>query len=349
MKKILLIFGTRPEAIKLIPIIREFQKQNVEYDILNTNQHIEILEEVLSAENVRANYKLSICGKYTNIIDTKSAMLIQMREVLRDKEYSSIIVQGDTLSALVGAEYGFLRRIPIYHVEAGMRTYNLNSPYPEESFRRMISTMAAVHFCPSEEERKNLVNEGFLKEKIYTVGNTFVDYRKNTKLNVVVKKQILITLHRRENIKYLDAMLKQIADLAKENNTYTWFFPIHPNPILIDLAEKHLGDISNVVLSKPLLSEDFYQELLASELVISDSGGVQEECILNSKKILIIRQVSERKSDFDFTELVPPNEDIKERFYSLLNRKVIGGCNDYYGIGDSAEKIVQIILKEGVK
>ena len=240
MNKILLIFGTRPEAIKFIPIIREFQKNKIEYEILNTNQHAEILDTFLVDENLRADYKLSICGKYESIIEMKSAMLVQLNEVLKNKGFSYIIVQGDTLSALVGAEYGFLRQTPIYHIEAGMRTYNLDSPYPEEAFRRMISTMASAHFCPSEDERNNLISEGYPSESIYTVGNTFVDYRKSSKLNVAAKKQILITLHRRENITHIDAILEQIAELAKENEEYTWLFPVHPNPVLVEPIEKHL-------------------------------------------------------------------------------------------------------------
>lgn len=350
MNKILVVFGTRPEAIKLIPVIRELQNQGVRYEVLNTNQHAEILDSLLSVEGIIPDYKLSICGQYDNLIETKAAMLKQLNIALGKNTYTSIIVQGDTLSALVGAEYGFLRQIPVYHVEAGMRTYNPSNPYPEECFRRMISVMATLHFCPSNEEKDNLIAEGVSSNNIYVVGNTFVDYRKRSNKRVVEnKKQILITLHRRENIPHLDTLFMQIAEIAKATTDYKWLFPVHPNPIIERLAKKHLEGISNIVLSSPLSSDAFYQELLASELIVSDSGGVQEECILNAKKMLVVREVSERKTDFDFMEIVSPTENLKEHFYSLLNKESTTRGADCYGTGNAAEQIVQIIVREGVK
>lgn len=350
MNKMLVVFGTRPEAIKLIPVIRELRTQGVQYEVLNTNQHAEILDNLLSAEGIAPNYKLCICGQYDNLIETKAAMLEQLSIALGKNTYTSIVVQGDTLSALVGAEYGFLRQIPVYHVEAGMRTYNPSNPYPEECFRRMISVMATLHFCPSNDEKDNLISEGVSSNNIYVVGNTFVDYRKRSNKRVVEnKKQILITLHRRENIPYFDTLFMQIAEIAKATTDYKWLVPVHPNPIIEELAKKHLEGISNIELSSPLSSDAFYQELLASELIVSDSGGVQEECILNAKKMLVVREVSERKTDFDFMELVSPTEKPKEHFYSLLNKKSTTQGADYYGTGNAAEQIVQIIMREGVK
>lgn len=350
MNKILVVFGTRPEAIKLIPVIRELRTKGVRYEVLNTNQHAEILDSLLNAEGIVPDYKLSICGQYDNLIETKAAMLEQLSNTLCENTYTSIIVQGDTLSALVGAEYGFLSQIPVYHVEAGMRTYNPSNPYPEECFRRMISVMATLYFCPSNDEKDNLIAEGVSSNNIYVVGNTFVDYRKHSNKSVVKnKKQVLITLHRRENIPHLDTLFMQIAELAKATTDFVWLFPVHPNPIIEGLVKKHLEGISNVVLCPPLLSDAFYQELLASELIISDSGGVQEECIINAKKMLVVREVSERKTDFDFMELVSPTEKLKEHFYSLLNKEVTTQGADYYGTGNAAEQIVQIIVREGVK
>ena len=241
-----------------------------------------------------------------------------------------------------------MRQIPVYHVEAGMRTYDLSNPYPEESFRRMISVMTSLHFCPSEDERCNLLAEGFSDNSIHVVGNTFVDYRIQNKPYVsTIKKQVLITLHRRENIPYLEKILGQISELTNDYPDYNWLFPVHPNPVITKLAQKHLGSIANVVLCEPLPSDEFYKQLLASEIVISDSGGVQEECILNAKKLLIIREVSERKANFDFMELVSPTEEIHFKFKSLLSRQTTHMGVDYYGKGDTAQQIVQIILKEG--
>jgi len=348
MNKILVVFGTRPEAIKLIPVMRELKRNNITYDLLNTNQHDAILDDLLSTEGIKPNYRLCICGQYKDLIDTKAAMLNQMNTVLGKNIYSAVIVQGDTLSALTGAEYGFMRQIPVYHVEAGMRTYDLSNPYPEESFRRMISVMTSLHFCPSEDEKRNLLAEGFSDNGIHVVGNTFVDYRTQNKPFVsTVKKQVLITLHRRENLPYLKKILGQISELAKDYPDYNWLFPVHPNPVITKLAQKYLGSIANVVLCEPLPSDEFYKQLLSSEIVISDSGGVQEECILNAKKLLIVREVSERKANFDFMELVSPTEEFCCKFKSLLSRQTTHMDVDYYGKGDAAQQIVQIILKEG--
>ena len=348
MNKILVVLGTRPEAIKLIPVMRELKLHSIKSDLLNTNQHDTILDDLLATEDIKPDYRLCICGKYKDLIDTKAAMLNQMNTALGKNIYSAVIVQGDTLSALTGAEYGFMRQIPVYHVEAGMRTYDLSNPYPEESFRRMISVMASLHFCPSEDEKRNLLAEGFSDNSIHVVGNTFVDYRiLNKPIVSAVKKQVLITLHRRENIPYLEKIFGQISELAKDYPDHNWLFPVHPNPIITKLAQKHLGSIANVVLCEPLSSDEFYKQLLSSEIVISDSGGVQEECILNAKKLLIVREISERKANFDFMELVSPTEDFYFKFKSLLSRQTTHRGVDYYGKGDAAQQIVQIILKEG--
>lgn len=347
MNKALILFGTRPEAMKLIPVIKELHKQGLQYEIINTNQHAEILDDLLCAEGIIPDYKLQICGYHCTLIEIKAAMLTQLCNVLCKHTYAFIIVQGDTLSALVGAEYGFLQKIPVYHVEAGMRTYDLCNPYPEECFRRMISTMATLHFCPSKDERDHLTSEKFPQNAVHVVGNTFADYRKHSsKSTVERKKQILITFHRRENIPHLDTLLMQIAELAEMTPDFRWLFPVHPNSIIEDLAEKYLAGVPNIWLSRPLLSDSFYQELLASALVISDSGGVQEECILNAKKMLVIRKASERRANFDFMKLVSPTENLKEHFFSLLNKKAAIKGTDYYGTGNAAEQIVQIIMRE---
>ena len=193
-----------------------------------------------------------------------------------------------------------------------------------------------------------MLAEGFSDNGIHVVGNTFVDYRTQNKPFVsTVKKQVLITLHRRENLPYLKKILGQISELAKDYPDYNWLFPVHPNPVITKLAQKYLGSIANVVLCNPLHSDEFYKQLLASEIVISDSGGVQEECILNAKKLLIVRKVSERKANFDFMELVSPTEEFCCKFKSLLSRQTTHMDVDYYGKGDAAQQIVQVILKEG--
>ncbi len=346
MKKILIVFGTRPEAIKLFPVIQELDKQGVKYAVLNTNQHDKILDDFLAEHNLDANYKLKVCGKYSDMFSMKSAMLAQINQCLNGENFASVIVQGDTLSALVGAEYGFFNNIPVYHVEAGMRTYNSLNPYPEETIRKMITAMSQVHFCPSEDEKNNLIREGIDNKNIHITGNTFADYQMKKSMKIEEKKQVLVTIHRRENIAFLDEIFRKISDIAKEKSEYTWLIPLHPNPIIVQKAGQYFSDISNVKLCQPLLADEFYKELLASKIVISDSGGVHEECLLNSKKIIILREVTERTVAPDFVELVPPNGDLSEAFFDLLDRNCLDNFRKYYGTGNAAEVIVDIILRE---
>lgn len=351
MKYPLFVLGTRPEAIKLIPVIKKLRAANIQCKILNTHQHFEILDSTLCRHGIIADYRLDVLNQYRNLGNAKADMLRAIGNVVSPENLSTVIVQGDTLSALVGAEYGFLNEIPVCHVEAGMRTYNAKNPYPEEVFRRMISAMSAVHFCPSEKERRNLLDEHIDNANVFVTGNTFIDYRlSNAKPNSKPSNKILITLHRRENIPYLKNILNQIAQMAYDMPQYCWKFPIHPNPKLIKPITDTLSDIPNVTLCAPMNEDEFYDELLKSELVITDSGGVHEECLINAKKVLIIRECCERVIDFDFVETVHPTSDnIAERFYALLNRSIDVTQNvDCYGIGNAADKIVQILTDRGL-
>ncbi|MBO5939096.1 MAG: UDP-N-acetylglucosamine 2-epimerase (non-hydrolyzing) [Clostridia bacterium] len=347
MKPFLFILGTRPEAIKLLPLVWEFQKRDLPFEILHTDQHTELLDTMFAHHAIVPNYRLSI-GKQSDLAQTKIEMLSQMRDILTPQKFSSVIVQGDTLSTLVGAEYGFFHAIPVIHIEAGMRTYCNEDPYPEEAFRRMISTVATLHFCPSEDEARNLRREGIPHTQIFTVGNTFADYWNTiSKPNVTPKKQILITLHRRENLSYIDRIFDALAELSKELNEYHFLFPLHPNPAIVSCAEAHLRGVSNFCLTAPMKPDEFYRELLRSEMIVTDSGGVQEECIFHAKKILILRKVSERRSNFPFSILVDPEDPfLKNKFYTLLKQPNKESHSDYYGRGDSAKKIADILLKQ---
>ena len=347
MKRILFVLGTRPEAIKILPILWQLKNINISYELLNTNQHKEILDSFLYEEKVNVDYCLNIDNSYSTMLEKKIDMLNQMNNILDKSRYSCIIIQGDTLSALVGAEYGFLNNIPVYHIEAGMRTYDIFNPYPEESFRRMISAMSTKHFTPSLDEYNNLIREGINKDYIYNVGNTIVDYHKiKNHGKPKEKKQILVTIHRRENLIHLDNIFSQILMLAKLYKEYNWIFPVHPNPILAKYVSKYLNNIDNFTIREPLSVNDFYKELLSSKIIISDSGGVHEECILNSKKLLVVRKCTERKVDHDYIEQVNPEESFIEKFNLLLSRQSMGNDKNYYGDGNAAKKIVDIILME---
>ena len=345
MKPVLFILGTRPEAIKLLPLLWECQKKKLPFELLHTDQHRELLDSLLNFHSISPDYRLSLFGRFSDLSETKAAMLRQITHALSAEKFSSVIVQGDTLSALVGAEYGFLHGLPVVHIEAGMRTYQSDDPYPEEAFRRMIGALSHLHFCPSEDEAKNLLREGISMDRIFVVGNTFADYwRALPTPDATPKKQILITIHRRENLPFLNGIFEHLAEIATELREYEFLFPIHPNPTIVNSANACLGKIPNIRLLPPLAPDDFYRELLSSELVVTDSGGVQEECIFHAKKILVLRKVSERQTNFDFSRLIDPESpSFREAFFSLLSKRTTATHSAYYGSGGAAREIAEIL------
>lgn len=342
-KPFLFVLGTRPEGIKLLPLVWEFQKRELPFELLHTAQHAELLDTLLEKHGIFPNYRLS--SHPSELIAAKCSMLSQMETMLDADRFSALIVQGDTLSALCGAEYGFFHRLPVVHIEAGMRTYRQENPYPEEIFRQMISRVSWLHFCPSEDEAANLTAEGVPPERIFVTGNTFPDYwNALPKSAVTPKQQVLITLHRRENLPFLEKIFEAIAELARELCEVEFLFPLHPNPAIVTRAEAHLSKISNLRLTKALPPEEFYRELHASEMVLTDSGGVQEECIFLGKKVLVVRGVSERRTDFSFSSLVAPEEgDLREEFLTLYQKRVSDTPCDYYGNGGAAEAIAEVL------
>lgn len=347
-KPFLFVFGTRPEAIKLLPLVWEFQKRKIPYEILHTNQHAELLDDLLQKHKILPDFRLSVFGLTSSILETKLEILSQMEDTLDANRFSAVIVQGDTLSALCGAEYGFLRELPVVHIEAGMRTYSACNPYPEEIFRRMISSTATLHFCPSADEARNLRGEGIPSDSIFVVGNTFADYWQSLTMPAVPqRKQILVTIHRRENLPFLEKIFEALAELTQRLCDYEFLFPLHPNPSIVSCAEAKLCALPNLKLTPPLPPKAFYRELLASEMVFTDSGGVQEECILLAKKVLVVRGVSERRTDFDFSALVAPEDPtLTEKFTALLAKRVTATHCDYYGNGGAAEKIAEILERK---
>lgn len=342
-KKVLIVIGTRPEAIKLIPVIEALKNEDVPYDVINTNQHSYLLDNTLEINGIIPDYKLDIFGKYKSLDETKNAILNQMNQLINVNEYGMLVVQGDTLSALSGAEFGYNHHIDVGHVEAGMRTFDFNKPYPEECYRVRITEMAKYFFCPSNIEKDNLEKDG-IYSNVYVTGNTFVDYRLKDKRSVPTKNQVLVTIHRRENLPLLDKILQEIKEVSLAYKNLTFFFSTHPNPTIVNKTNEILSNVDNVRIVSPLLPDEFYEELLASIMVISDSGGVQEECILNGKKMIIVRSKTERKYDFENMLLVNPEVDsIVDSFTKLFDKIVEEKPCYYYGNGDSGIKIAKII------
>ena len=326
--KPLLCFGTRPEWLKIKPLVKILG----EYKLLFTGQHVDLLKEI------KADYQIKIKNNDNRLDQIVSDCLLQFP----DDDCDGVLVQGDTASAFACALAAFHRNKKIFYLESGLRTYDLNHPYPEEGYRQMISRLSDVNFCPTDISRNNLVNE-LTKGDSYIVGNTVLDNLIEYKERCEYTDKVLVTLHRRENHKLIPDWFKEINKLAKDNPALEFILPLHPNPNV--LAYKYLLPDINVV--DPLPHKMLLDILVKSKLVISDSGGLQEEGSFLNKKVIVCRQTTERPEGKESGHLVmcrSPNE-LSGIFNSLIyNFKVDSHCP--YGDGGSAEKIKKILYEK---
>lgn len=311
MKKILFIFGTRPEVIKLAPIILELKKYPDKYDIIicNTEQQKELSNQTLSFFNIKSDINLDAMSNNQTLFSVQVRILERLSNVFSNYKFDTTIVQGDTMSVLCGALSSFYSKTPIFHVEAGLRSNNLSEPFPEEAIRQMVSKIANIHFAPTEIAKNNLINEGICEETIFVVGNTVIDA-----LNCLSEKSInnsekfwfskgidkndniiLVTIHRRENHgDKLKSILNAIKSLSNEYNDYKFVIPMHPNPNVKNVINDTLKKLKNVLLLPPLDYPEFVQVMKNSKLILTDSGGIQEEAPTFGVPILVLRNETER-------------------------------------------------------
>ncbi len=320
-RKILFVFGTRPEAIKLAPLIKEFEKHKdrVAIDICVTGQHREMLDQVLDFFDLHADYDLNIMKSDQSLFDITSVLVKGMEKVLEDSSPDLIFVQGDTTTAFVGALAGFYEKIKVAHVEAGLRSFNKFSPFPEEINRVLISRLVDFHFAPTQEAKDNLLNEG-VKENIWVVGNTVIDAlhlglkilseKRSLKEEVekffstVIKnhtaKQILVTGHRRESFgKPFENMCFALKDIVESCEDVEVVYPVHLNPNVREPVFRILGKHPRIHLIEPLSYPYLIYLLEKSYLVLTDSGGIQEEAPSLGKPVLVMREVTERQEGVD--------------------------------------------------
>ena len=327
---ILLTYGTRPEYIKIKPLIYEMIKQGINFKTLCTGQHQDIV-------NHDADYNLRMLNLSDNRLDSIIKNCLQIpEEWFKDIKY--ILVQGDTTS-VVGLSLAALhRQIKIIHLEAGLRTYDTQNPFPEENNRRIVSTLATIHLCPTENNKQNLIKEGIVNN-IYVVGNTGLDNLVSLRYEIEHKNKVLITLHRRENHGNLDLWFKSFNKLAKTYPEIEFILPIHPNPNV----KKHANLLTNIKVVEPLSHDDLVKLLFEIKLVITDSGGIQEECSFLNKKCLVCRKITERPESVGTTSiLVHEPEDIFNIFEEeIKNYKINYRCP--YGDGNSSERICNIL------
>lgn len=309
------VFGTRPEAIKLQPVVRELNAARYKVTLVNTGQHQSLLTDAgIDLDKV---INLSVLGESRFLSDVYSKSIGLLSEQLRRLRPSVVLSHGDTATSLAAALSSFLEQIPVAHVEAGLRTNNLFSPFPEEMNRKLSAVLASYHFAPTEVAKNNLVREGVLEESIFVTGNTVVDSTKfffdthlaapdrvaasvdrlSTHLgwNPIDENYLLMTLHRRENSgSTMVEILRAISDSAKQNPRIRFCFLVHPNPIISDVADKFLGKNENVSLLPPLPYGDFMVLMSRSVGLVTDSGGLQEEAITLGKRVVIARATTER-------------------------------------------------------
>ena len=287
MKTVMLVFGTRPEAIKMCPFVKELKtRENIKTIVCVSGQHRQMLDQVLDAFNVIPDYYLSIMQDKQTLFDITTNILIRIRAVLEEVKPDVVLVHGDTTTTFISALACFYLQIPVGHVEAGLRTYNIYSPYPEEFNRQAVSLIAAYNFAPTEFSKQNLLNEGKRPESIYVTGNTAIDALKITVRDDYHHEQlewasdsrlIMITAHRRENLgDPMKNMFSAIKRIVNETPDIKVIYPIHMNPVVRETANIILGKHDRIRIIEPLDVLDFHNFLSRSYLILTDSGGIQE-------------------------------------------------------------------------
>ena len=360
-KKVMLVFGTRPEAIKMCPLVNELKKQpEINTIVCVTGQHRQMLDQVLKAFSVIPDYDLSIMKEKQTLFDVTINILGKIKEVLEKEVPDIVLVHGDTSTTFVTALACFYLQMPVGHVEAGLRTYDIYSPFPEEFNRQAVSIISAYNFAPTEMSKQNLIKEGKNANSIYVTGNTAIDALKTT-----IKKDyyhpelewakgsklILLTAHRRENLgEPMHHMFRAIRRIVDEHSDVKVIYPIHMNPIVRKAAEDELGCDNRIHIIEPLDVLDFHNFMARSYMILTDSGGIQEEAPSLGKPVLVMRDTTERPEGIaaGTLRLVGTNEDtIYKEFKKLLEDETeynkMSCASNPYGDGHACERIVKIL------
>ena len=368
MKNVIFIFGTRPEIIKLAPVILEMKKFPQDYNVLicNTEQQKELSNQTLEYFGLKADISLDCMRKNQSLASVQTRILNSLDKIYNDYQIDATIVQGDTMTVLCGALASFYHKIPVFHVEAGLRSYDKYEPFPEEVIRQMASRIADLHFAPTDVNKQALLKENIDNDKIYVVGNTVIDalfclsedvisqaknfYEEN---NIEINdKLILITAHRRENHgERIDRIINAISYLAKKYDDHIFVIPVHPNPNVKEKFYSRLSDLKNIKLLNPLDYPYLVYLMKNAKLILTDSGGIQEEAPSFACPTLVMRYETERKEGIevgvsklvgaDYDKIVTEAEKILTKDISQTRLKV----KNPYGDGTTSKKIVEIIRK----
>lgn len=364
MKKVMLVFGTRPEAIKMCPLVNELKtRKEIKTIVCVTGQHRQMLDQVLDAFHVVPDYDLSIMKDKQTLFDITTNILNCIKTVLEEVRPDVVLVHGDTSTTFVTALACFYLQIPIGHVEAGLRTYDIYSPYPEEFNRQAVSIISQYNFAPTELSRQNLLKEGKKAETIYVTGNTAIDALKTTVREdydhpelqwAKESRLIMITAHRRENLgEPMKNMFRAIRRVMDEHPDVKAIYPIHMNPVVRETANAILGDDERIHIIEPLEVLDFHNFLGRSYLILTDSGGIQEEAPSLGKPVLVMRDTTERPEGIaaGTLKLVGTDEEvIYQNFKQLLEDDVayakMSNASNPYGDGLASQRIADILVSD---
>ena len=361
MKKVMLVFGTRPEAIKMCPLVNELKgRKSIETIVCVTGQHRQMLDQVLEAFQVVPDYDLSIMKDRQTLFDVTTNILTRIKEVLETEKPDVVLVHGDTSTTFVTALACFYLQIPVGHVEAGLRTYDIYSPFPEEFNRQAVGLVAKYNFSPTEMSKNNLLKEGKKAESIYVTGNTAIDALKTTVREDYTHPElewakgsrlILLTAHRRENLgEPMHHMFRAIRRVMDEHPDVKALYPIHMNPIVRQAAAEELGDCDRVRIIEPLEVLDCHNIMARSYLILTDSGGIQEEAPSLGKPVLVMRDTTERPEGIaaGTLKLVGTDEEvIYNEFTRLLTDQdaynAMAHASNPYGDGFACKRIADIL------
>lgn len=361
--KVMSIFGTRPEAIKMAPLVKALQTDNrFESVVTVTAQHREMLDQVLTVFAIEPDYDLDIMKLGQTLTGITTKVLMELEPILQKERPDIVLVHGDTTTAYAAATAAFYQQIPVGHVEAGLRTWNKQSPYPEEANRQLIDVLADFHFAPTKESQQNLLKENRDPQTIFVTGNTAIDAMNYTiqsdyvhpELSGVAGTQILLTMHRRENLgQPMAEVFRALARIAKEYPSIHVVFPMHKNPQVREIAKKILGNIDNVALIEPLDVIDFHNVANQSALILTDSGGVQEEAPSLGVPVLVLRNTTERPEGIaaGTLKLIGTEEDtVYQETKRLLDDKAayqkMAHAENPYGDGKTSQRIVEILAQK---
>lgn len=362
MKKILFVFGTRPEIIKLTPLVKEYKKHSEFQAVLcNTGQQRELSAQTLSFFDLKADFVLDVMAPNQTLAGVQIKILSKLQELITAGQYDAIVAQGDTMTVFCAVQIAFYNKIPFFHVEAGLRSYDLGHPFPEEMIRQCTSRIAALHFAPTQKAKQALLKENIDENKIHITGNTGIDA-----LHMLAEKEefwdekiskskdmVLITAHRRENHgERLDKIISAVDTLANKYPNTQFVIPVHPNPNVKSKIYERLGDIKNTILLEPLDYPVLIQVVKRAKLIMTDSGGIQEEAPTFGCPILVLRDTTERMEGVEagFAKLLGADKDliiaeaskILDRYFEETRIKHI---KNPYGDGKSSHRIVKIIME----